>query len=148
MIIAPLQPERLFEVKTLLDACFCGGAWSIDMLRSQLEKFGSRCTVALENDSVVGFLAFEQIADEGSVVEIAVSPEYRRQGIARLLIEQAILRSEGLSAVFLEVRESNAAAVSLYEGLGFKRVGVRRAYYDHPKEDAIIMKRLLVTGGK
>lgn len=141
MTIEAMRPEHLGEVKALLDTCFGSGAWSADSLRAQLENPVSRCTVALKNGAVVGFLAFEQIAEEGSVVELAVHPSCRRQGIARRLIERAITFSDGLHTVFLEVRAGNRAAVSLYEGLGFERIGVRKGYYDHPREDALIMKK-------
>lgn len=137
MTIVDLQPERLAEVKALLDACFGSSAWSTDSIRSQLEKSDSRCTIALEDDNVIGFLAFEQIADEGSVVEVAVHPDFRRQGVARALLCSAFENSSS-KEIFLEVRESNIAAISLYESLGFMRVGVRKAYYDHPKEDAVL----------
>lgn len=141
MRIEKMLPEHLRDVKALLDTCFGDSAWSPDVLRSQLEKADSRCTVALEDGAAVGFLAFEQVLDEGSIVEVAVHPGYRRQGIARSLIAEALQNAAGLSAVFLEVRESNLPAIRLYESLGFTRIGVRKGYYDRPKEDAVMMKK-------
>ena len=146
MMIETMRPEQLGAVKTLLDICFGGGAWSADALRSQLEKPDSRCTVALEEDSVVGFLAFEQVLDEGSIVEVAVHPDHRRKGIARELIRSA-LADDSLKEIFLEVREGNKPAVALYESLGFEPVGVRKGYYDHPKEDAVLYRLLLIKEG-
>ena len=140
-MIALMQPEHVGAVKALLDSCFADGRWSVESIQSELEKADSRCTVAVEDSKVVGFLAFEQIMDEGSIVEVAVSPDHRRRGIARALIREALQVCEGLRTVFLEVREGNAPAVALYESLGFERIAVRRGYYDKPKENAIIMRK-------
>ena len=134
-----MLPDHLDRVKALLDTCFGDSAWTPENLRSQLEKPDSRSIVAVDDGIVVGYLAFEQIADEGSIVEIAVSPEYRRRGIAKELIQSA-LSDNSLKEIFLEVRESNAPAIGLYESLGFERIGVRKGYYDKPKEDALIYK--------
>ena len=139
-----MQLRQLGDAKNLLDICFGENAWSSDMLYSQLEKPESRCTVAVDGDTLVGFLAFEQIADEGSVIEVAVHPDYRRQGIARALIMSALDDADGLCVVFLEVRESNRAAIALYESLGFEKLGVRKDYYRDPKENGIIYRLPLV----
>lgn len=140
-MIALMQPEHIETVKDLLDTCFDENSWSVESIQSELEKADSRCTVAVEDSKVVGFLAFEQIMDEGSIVEVAVSPDYRRRGIARALINEALRNCTGFCTVFLEVREGNAPAVALYESLGFERIAVRRGYYDNPKENAIIMRK-------
>ena len=139
MMIGKMQPVHLEQVKALLDTCFGESAWSMESLRSQLDKTDSRCTVAIEDNTVIGFLAFEQVLDEGSIVEVAVHPDYRRRGIAKALITSAVNSAEGLHTVFLEVRESNVPAVRLYESFGFERIGVRKGYYQKPKEDAVIM---------
>lgn len=143
MMITEMLPVHLEQVKSLLDVCFGESAWPMESLRSQLDKNDSRCTVAIEDDTIVGFLAFEQVLDEGSIVEVAVHPDHRRGGIARNLITSAINNAEGLHTVFLEVRESNTPAVKLYESLGFTQIAVRKGYYDHPKEDAVIMNLLI-----
>ena len=135
-----MLPAHLEQVKALLDVCFGDSAWTMDSLRSQLEKSDSHCTIAVEDDRIIGFLAFEQVLDEGSVVEIAVHPDCRRKGIARSLITDAIQSADGLDTVFLEVRESNTPAIGLYESLGFERIGVRKGYYQKPKEDALLYR--------
>lgn len=142
MTIRGMLPDDVGEVKALLDACFGSSAWSEQSILSELEKSDSYCTVAVKDGVIVGYLAFEQIADEGSIIEVAVHPDCRRQGIAKRLIESASDASEGLSEVFLEVRESNMPAVALYEGLGFERIALRRDYYDAPKENAVIMRKV------
>ena len=142
MTIRDMRSDDVAEVKALLDACFGRSSWSEQMILSELSKPGSSCHVAVLDGGIVGYLSFEQIADEGSIIELAVRPDCRRQGIAKRLIESASDSSEGLSEVFLEVRESNMPAVALYEGLGFERIALRRDYYDAPKENAIIMRKV------
>lgn len=140
MTIERMLGGQTGEVKELLDICFGKASWSLESVRSQLEKSDSVCTVAVEDNAVVGYLAFEQIADEGCIIELAVHPGYRRRGIAHKLVKNMLDSSAGLGAVFLEVRESNSEAISLYESLGFERIGVRRDYYDSPKENAAIYR--------
>ena len=140
MITQIMRPEHIGAVKELLDLCFNTTAWSVDSVRSQLDKPGSVCTVVTDGGRVIAYLAFEKILDEGSIIEIAVAPEYRRQGIARELINASI-SDNSLKEIYLEVRESNLPAISLYESLGFERMGVRADYYDCPKENAVIMKK-------
>ncbi len=139
-----MLPAHLEQVKTLLDTCFGESAWTPDTLRSQLDKADSRCMVVMEDDTVIGFLAFEQVLDEGSIVEVAVHPDCRRRGLARGLITSAINSADGLNTVFLEVRESNTPAIGLYESLGFERIAVRKGYYQKPKEDAVLYRLPLV----
>lgn len=147
MIYTQMTLEHIGGVKELLDICFEGSAWSVDSIRAQLMNPCSYCAVGIDNDKVAAYLAFEQIADEGSIIEIAVHPEYRRQGIAEKLIRDCIDSRNGLGAVFLEVRESNTAAAELYKKLGFTKLGIRRDYYDEPKENAIIMRKIYENTG-
>ena len=142
MTIRHMLAEDVGEVKALLDICFGRSAWSEQSIISQMLKPDSSCTVAVTGGRIVGYLAFEQIADEGSVIEVAVLPGYRRQGIAKSLIGSALDSASGLGEVFLEVRESNSPAVKLYEGLGFERIALRRDYYDEPVENAVIMRKI------
>ena len=139
-MVRVMQPAHLDDVKALLDICFGESAWSAESVRSQLENPVSRCVVAVEDDRLVGYLAFEQVSDEGSIVEIAVHPAYRRRGIAREMLT-SVTNDNSLKEIFLEVRESNAPAIALYQSLGFEEIAVRRGYYDHPKENAVVMKK-------
>jgi polysaccharide biosynthesis protein PslH len=104
------------------------------------------CRVAIIGGSVVGFLVSRETAPataaapaEREILNLAVDPSRRRQGIARRLLEAALENPE--TAWFLEVRESNAAALNLYKGLGFEASGRRDAYYDNPLEAAIVMRK-------
>ena len=89
-----------------------------------------------------GYLFSMAVAGEGELHRIAVLPEYRRLGLARKMMDTflAWLSEESCETAFLEVREGNEAAVSLYKRSGFSEVGRRRAYYKNPTEDALILK--------
>lgn len=95
--------------------------------------------VALRQDRVAGFLVGRQVAEgERELLNLAVTPEWRRQGIARALLGDWLKEAGG--ETYLEVRESNRAARSFYEVLGFQYVGRRNGYYESPPEPAIVMK--------
>lgn len=97
------------------------------------------CRVCDLNSCIAGFLVTRQIGPgEREILNLAVDPAERRTGIARRLLEDAL--GSAHSAWFLEVRASNAAAIRLYESLGFQRTGSRKNYYYEPAEDAIVMR--------
>jgi len=98
--------------------------------------------VAAEDDVVLGYIIAHHAVDEAEILNLGVGPGERRRGIGRGLVEAmlAALREEGITTVFLEVRESNSAAQHLYALLGFVQVGRRRRYYRLPTEDAVILR--------
>ena len=116
--------------------------WSEQSLLSQAERDDSVMFVALYGDEVAGWAGMEHIFGEGSVLNIAVSPTHRRNGIGEALTSALINCSSELKLdwLMLEVRPSNHAAVSLYQKLGFKEIGRRPNFYAFPKEDALLMR--------
>jgi ribosomal-protein-alanine N-acetyltransferase len=94
-----------------------------------------------DREVLMGYIIFWLIADEAQINNIAVHPEFRKQGIGEWLLRQAldIIRGLGGSYVILEVRLSNLAAQNLYRKLGFSEVGHRPGYYFNPEEDALVM---------
>lgn len=116
-------------------------AWTIGMFRAELEAPGRAWFVACDADTVVGYGGIALLGDEAHVMNLAVAPDRRNQGIGRRLL--ARLKSEaidlGATAITLEVRETNAAATSLYESEGLAVVGARQRYYADTGEDALIM---------
>ena len=139
--IVPMTNEYLNDVAELERTCF-SNPWSRNMLAEELENACSAFLVALdaENSSVVGYAGLLAVADEGCITKMAVRPDCRRGGVAGQLLDVFIRFAEGSGLAFLtlEVRESNYAAIALY---GFQTCGRRKNYYDHPKEDAIIMTK-------
>ena len=113
------------------------------MLREELGK--GIFLVAERGGQAVGYVGCQTVLDEGYITNVAVSPDCRRQGIARALIAKLTdeARAAGLAFVTLEVRASNAPAIALYEGAGFGRVGVRKNFYTAPTEDAVLMTLFL-----
>lgn len=96
------------------------------------------CRVAMVESAVVAFLVSRQTGPgEREILNVAVAPSQRRRGIARRLLERELISSRG--RWFLEVRESNAAAISLYKSLGFEAAGYRTGYYHEPPDAAIVM---------
>lgn len=92
---------------------------------------------------VVGYIVFRVVVDEMEILDLAVAPDARRKGLGRRLVNTALEGSarRDVRAVYLEVRESNAAARSLYGGMGFIEHSRRPGYYDNPREAAIVLKR-------
>ena len=90
---------------------------------------------------IVGFLVARRAADEIEILNLAVAPEARRKGVARRLVGEALVwgKSSGARRAFLEVRESNRAAIRLYESLGFVGAGRRARYYANPVEDGLLL---------
>lgn len=142
--IVPMTHEHLDEVAALERVCFAD-PWSRNMLAEELDNAMSAYLVALdtEDGSVVGYAGLMVVVDEGYITNVAVRPESRRAGVAGALLDVFVNFAEGnrLAFLTLEVRASNYGAIALYGSRGFRGVGRRTNYYEHPKEDAIIMTR-------
>ena len=120
--------------------CF-SDPWSETSFREALDSPWSFGLVAHTGKGTAGYLIAREVAGTAEVLNLAVSPEARRRGVARALLRAALtfLRRRRVEEVYLEVRESNRSAQALYEGLGFRPVGQRAAYYRNPKEDALVL---------
>ena len=140
MELVKLTEAHIPQMVELEKICF-SLPWTADMIKSELNNPSCLYLAAVDGDTLVGYIGVQTVLDEGYINNVAVRPEYRRQGIAAalisLLVDQA--RAIGLAFMTLEVRESNTPAISLYEKLGFTTVGRRKNYYEKPREDAILM---------
>jgi ribosomal-protein-alanine acetyltransferase len=100
---------------------------------------GYDIAIAELDGCLVGFVVTRRVAvDEMELLNLAVAPEHRRKGVARALLRGLLDSCKGM--IFLEVRESNAAARTLYQSVGFKEVNCRAKYYSNPQEAGIVMK--------
>jgi ribosomal-protein-alanine N-acetyltransferase len=117
--------------------------WSRSMFASELAKPSSICLGAFDDEQLAGYLIVSRYVDAWHVMNVAVDPDYRRRGIAQTLLEELFGRTQddGRRGYTLEVRVSNAGAITLYEKLGFRSSGIRRGYYTDNREDAMIMWR-------
>lgn len=142
--IDSMTQEDLEQVLAIEQASFTM-PWSRNLFLSEFRNPKvSLMLVARSSESVgrvIGYIACWVVADELHILDLATEPSLRRKGIARMLVLDAIRQGNerGASRAFLEVRSSNAAALLLYEGLGFSRALVREGYYDMPIEDAVVM---------
>lgn len=143
-LIQNAEKKHLAQLENLEKLCF-SMPWTREQLESQLPDAQHVFLVAVDGESVLGYVGMMFVLDEGYISNVAVSPEARRCGIGDALIAELLLRAEkkALSFVTLEVRESNEAAIRLYQKHGFQKVGLRKKYYDLPKEDAILMTKFL-----
>ena len=120
--------------------------WSLAMFVLELSKPASVCLAALRGEQMVGFLVCSRYDTVWHIMNVAVDPVRRREGIATALLTDLLRRIDGKGARFtLEVRESNTGAIVLYERFGFRAAGRRRRYYQDNNEDAVIMWRTRST---
>jgi ribosomal-protein-alanine N-acetyltransferase len=115
--------------------------WSELSFLNEIYNPFSHAYVALLDTTVVGYIVTKQVEDEGHILDLAVRQEHRGQGIAKFLVAKGLedMRQGGSRHVYLEVRLSNRPAIRLYGGLGFRPAGIRKSYYIHPLEDALVM---------
>ena len=114
--------------------------WPEIAVRSELTNKLALWLVAVEDGVVAGYVGSQTVLQEADMMNIAVADTHRRRGIARMLVEE-LIRQLDASQLTLEVRASNAPAITLYESLGFTQVGLRKNYYHKPKEDALILRK-------
>ena len=143
MIYINMRPEHVAQVAELEKICFGTEAWSEKSVASELENELAHWLVAEENGAVTGYVGSQTVLGETDMMNVAVHPDHRRQGIAEALVTALVcdLKEQGSHCLTLEVRSSNAPAQKLYEKLGFDRIGLRKNYYRNPKEDAIILRK-------
>jgi len=140
-IIAMTQAHisRIAELETI---CF-SDPWPDAAIRSELENPLSYWLVAVDGDLVVGYVGSQSVMGEADIMNVAVDPAYRRMGVAKNLLVrlERDLSAKEVYSLTLEVRASNAPAITLYASLGFVQVGRRPNYYHKPKEDALILRK-------
>ena len=143
--LIPLAHEHLGQAAEIERLCF-SDPWSEKMLAEHLANPCSLTLAAVgDTGRLLGYVGLLAVVDEGYITNVAVRPDCRRQGVASSLLQalEARGRARNLTFLTLEARQSNAPARALYEKLGYVQAGLRRNYYENPREDAIIMTKTL-----
>lgn len=143
MTILEMTAAHTATVAQLEARCFAD-PWSEASVAGELDNPLSLWLVAVDGGGrLLGYAGSQAVLDAADVMNVAVAPEARRQGVARALLEalEARLRARGVASLSLEVRPSNGPALALYESLGFTEAGRRPGYYRNPREDAWILRK-------
>ena len=142
MEIRLMTADHVSQVAQLEKLCF-RDPWSENSVSSELNNPLSLWLVAVEGEKVAGYVGSQSVMGESDMMNVAVHPDFRRQGIGERLILDLIdqLNQRGNHSLTLEVRASNVSAIALYRKLGFEQVGLRKNYYRNPKEDALILRK-------
>ena len=148
LLLRRAEPADVPALEALERACFTH-PWTAAQLADELAGGSPGFVLVLEGPAGGGgtglcaYGAFRMVLDEMHVMNVAVAPPERRQGLARWLLVFAMGRAarQGACRALLEVRAGNRVAVALYESLGFRPLGTRREYYRDPVEDALVLAR-------
>lgn len=143
--ILPMQPHHIETLARLETLCF-SVPWSARGLAAELLNPLAVFFVAEQQKQVLGYCGMHQIHNEASITNVAVFPAHRRKGVGRYLVFEVVRYGieHGIHTITLEVRQSNAPAIALYESFDFKAIGKRPNFYTLPAEDAIIMRRQVI----
>ena len=141
-MIEKMNAAHTAQIAALEKICF-SDPWSENSIASELDNKLAYWLVALEDDRVAGYIGSQTVMGETDMMNVAVHPDFRRRGIAEALVDRLVedLRAMESHCLTLEVRASNAPAISLYEKLGFSQIGRRKNYYRNPREDALILRK-------
>ena len=139
-----MQSEHVTSVAEMERQCF-SDPWSEKSVASELHNPLSLWLIAEVDGVVAGYVGSQTVLDSADMMNLAVSPSFRRQGIGERLVNclTEALKEKGVKTLLLEVRISNEPAKELYQKLGFEMVGKRPRYYEKPREDALILRKEL-----
>ena len=138
--IEKMTSSHIEVIASLEKECF-SSPWSENGLKTELDNNFARFLVAFSGDRIAGYIGSHNVLGEVYITNVAVFPEFRRNGVGKALVEFLVdeMKNESAEFVTLEVRKSNFNAISLYEKCGFEKVGERKNFYEKPIEDAILM---------
>ena len=144
LAIEKMTVAHIEEIARLEKECF-SSPWSKDGLNAELDNKFARFYVAFLDGQIAGYIGSHNVLGEVYITNVAVFPEFRRNGVSKALVELLVseMKAENAEFVTLEVRESNLNAISLYEKCGFEKVGKRKDFYEKPREDAVLMTKYI-----
>ena len=140
--IRPMYSDDIDQVEKIEQTVF-SVPWSAKSFADACSNPDNVYLVCDIDGIIAGYCGMWTVLGEGNITNMAVSPDYRRKGIAEALMMglHAEGRKKNVSTFFLEVRESNAGAISLYQKMGYKEIGKRKRFYERPVEDALVMSK-------
>ena len=143
MEIVRMNAAHVAQVAAIAKECFGREGWSERSVSGELTNDLALWLVSLEGDTVAGYVGSQTVCGETDMMNVAVTAQFRRQGIAEKLVLALVdeLKAIGSHCLTLEVRASNTPAQALYEKLDFTQVGRRPKYYQNPREDALILRK-------
>ena len=143
MEIVKMNAAHVSQVAAIETECFGREGWSEKSVAGELTNELALWLVAVDGGRVAGYVGSQTVCAETDMMNVAVTAEYRRRGIAEQLVTALVaeLKAMGSHSLTLEVRASNAPAQALYDKLGFAQVGRRPRYYQNPREDALILRK-------
>ena len=144
MIYREIQEADIPILAELEKECFAQ-PWSEESFRGALNARITAFFICEEDGEILGYGGVQCLPPEGAITNIAVRVGARRRGIGNGLVNQIAAHCAGacITGITLEVRESNTKATQLYEKCGFERLGVRKNFYARPRENAVIMRKIL-----
>ena len=143
MMIRRMEETDLEQVVAIEEASF-SQPWSRTGFLSGLKR-KDNVFLVLEDEGIQGYLDMYCCMGEGEITNVAVAPGMRKKGYGSLLMKAALEKAQELSleSIVLEVRVSNVNAIALYEKFGFRKLGIRKDFYEFPREDAFVMSLIL-----
>jgi len=145
LVLRPMTLSDVSEVVRIETTAF-STPWSERTFRSLLHRSGVELWVAEWGDQLAAYAILWKVLDEGELANIAVRKDLRGCGIGSGILNRILEVAEdsGVRSLYLEVRESNGLAREMYARRGFHEIGVRKGYYEVPREDARVLKKSLV----
>ena len=141
--IERMTKENLDEVVEIEKLVHPDHHWSKESFLNEIQNKLANyfCIIDTQTNKILGFAGFWEILEEAHITSISIHPDYRRLGLATILLKHIVKRcyKKMIKYITLEVRVSNFGAIALYEKFGFKSVGRRKKYYQDNNEDALIM---------
>ncbi|ADL13579.1 ribosomal protein S18-alanine N-acetyltransferase [Acetohalobium arabaticum] len=145
LVLQPMQLADLERVIEIEEESF-GSPWSVESFKKELTKNRYAHYLVLKKGAeLIGYIGIWIFISEGHITTLAIAPAYRRQGLAKYLLDRIVssLAESKVRKVTLEVRVSNQAARRLYRDYGFEEVGIKEDYYQNNQEDAVVMHKVL-----
>ena len=143
MELVKMNADHVASVAAIEKECFGREGWSERSVAGELTNALALWLVAVEDGAVAGYVGSQTVCGETDMMNVAVTADFRRRGIAERLVTALVEELKALESrcLTLEVRASNTPAQALYEKLGFVEIGRRPRYYQNPKEDALILRK-------